>query len=62
MKNFLIQNKENSAGQYLIYKGKKHKPKFGFLFWFGVVRFLVNLFSLIDKYAPKIVSFFENDL
>lgn len=55
----MYQNKEKPAEQCLIYYVEiKKKPKFGFSFWLGVVRFLVNLFSLIDK----IISYFDNDL
>jgi hypothetical protein len=57
------QNIETTAEQCSIHHGKiKKKPKHVFLFWFGVVKFLVNLFSLIDKYGPKIFSYFDNDL
>lgn len=57
------QNKETTAVQCPICNEKvKYKPKFGFWFWFSVVRFFVNLFALIDKYAPKILNWFDNDM
>jgi hypothetical protein len=56
------QSKEKPAEQCLICFVDKKKPKSGFLFWFGVVKFLVNFFTLIDKYMPKILSYFDNDL
>ncbi|MBF6648033.1 hypothetical protein [Methylobacter sp. BlB1] len=54
------QNRVKAAEQCSICDGKfKKKPKFDFWFLFGVVRFFVNLFSLIDKYWPKIEDFFN---
>ena len=55
----MSQSKNRTAEQCLICteNGKK-KPKHGFLFWFSVVRFSVNLCALIDKHGLKILSFF----
>ncbi len=57
------QNKETTAVQRpSCYEKVKYKAKSSFWFWFSIVRFLVNLIALIDKYFPKIWSWFDNDL
>ncbi len=57
------QNKETTAVRCPICCEKvKYKAKSGFWFWFGIVRFLVNLVVLIDKYFPKIWDWFDNDM
>ena len=57
------RNKETTAEQCPICYGKtKSKPKLGFSFLFSIVRFLVNLCALIDKYGMKILSYFGFDI
>lgn len=56
------QSKSKTAEQYLICSAsRKNKPKQGFMFWFSVVKFLVNIFAIIDKYWPKLLNFFNID-
>lgn len=56
-------SEEKAVEQYPICSVKlKKEPKFGFIFWFNVVRFFVNLCALIDKYWPKILNLFEIDM
>jgi hypothetical protein len=56
------KSEEKTAEQCLVCPEKK---KWSVVKVFGacfrVVRFLVNLFSLIDKYGPKILSFLGID-
>lgn len=57
------QNKKTTAVQCPICnENVKYKPKSGFWFCFGVVRFFTNLIALIDKYAPKIWDWFDTDI
>lgn len=54
----------NPAEQCLVSPEKKKKWSVVKIFWvcFRAVRFFVNLFALVDKYWPKVLAFFENDL
>jgi hypothetical protein len=58
------QSERKTAEQYLIYltNGKdKTKDRLLFLYRiFSVVKFFVNLFTLIDKYWLKIIGFFDD--
>lgn len=54
----------NTAEQCLVSPEKKKKWSVVTVFvaCFKAVRFLVNLFALVDKYGPKVLAFFGIDL
>ncbi|WP_377656163.1 hypothetical protein [Pseudomonas oryzagri] len=54
------KSEEKTAEQCLVCEGKKKKWSVAKVFsaCFQAVRFFVNLFSLIDKYWPQIMSLF----
>lgn len=51
----------NTAEQCLVKPEKKKKWNVLAIFWstFQTVRFLVNLFALVDKYGPKVTAFLK---
>lgn len=55
------QSKNKTAEQCLVLTLKdKKKPKIGFQFLFRVVRVFITLFTLYDKYEPKLLSLFSS--
>lgn len=56
------KSESNTAEQCLVSPEKKKKWSVVKVFWscFSVVRFFVNLLTLIDKYGPKFIALFKD--